>query len=84
MYRGGKILMSIHGVKTGIAYFQGLEPIQMIQRKKPDVDIIKEVLNAVLDDNPGSTFTQSLSYQYEERGGLSKSNWKGSIRKRLK
>ena len=56
----------------------------MIQRKKPDVDIIKELLNAVLDDNPGSTFTQSLSYQYEERGGLSKKQLEGLYKKAAK
>jgi len=56
----------------------------MIQRKKPDVDIVKEVLLAVLDDNPASTFTQSLSYQYEERGGLSKKQLEGLYKKAAK
>jgi hypothetical protein len=48
-----------------------------MNRIKPDVDVIKDVLNAVLTARPDSTFIQSLSYQYEERGGLSKKQLQG-------
>ena len=53
----------------------------MIHRKKPDLDIVKELLQAVLEANPSSTFAQSLSYQYEERGGLSKKQLEGLYKK---
>lgn len=56
----------------------------MIQRKNPDLDIVKELLNAVLANNPSSTFVQSLSYQYEERGGLSKKQLEGLYQKASK
>lgn len=56
----------------------------MIQRKKPDVDIVKDILQAVLEAQPGSTFIQSLSYQYEERGGLSKKQLEGLFKKASK
>lgn len=46
-------------------------------RKKPDVDVIKDVLQAVLAAYPSSAFIQSLCYQYEERGGLSKKQLQG-------
>ena len=52
-----------------------------MQRKKPDVDVIKDVLNAALAAFPGSTFIQSLAYQYEERGGLSKKQLEGLFKK---
>ena len=48
-----------------------------MQRLKPDVDIILDVLKAVLEAQPGSSFTQSLLHQYEERGGLSKKQLEG-------
>lgn len=56
----------------------------MIQRKKPDVDVIKDILNALLKAQPASTFVQSLSFQYEERGGLSKKQLEGLHKKALK
>ena len=46
-------------------------------RKKPDVDIIKDVLKASREAYPNSSFVQSLSLQYEERGGLSKKQLEG-------
>ena len=52
-----------------------------MQRKKPDVDVIKDVLNAALAAFPGSTFIQSLAHQYEERGGLSKKQLEGLFKK---
>jgi hypothetical protein len=48
-----------------------------MNRIKPDVDIIKDVLKAVLEARPDSTFVQSLLHQYEERGGLSKKQLQG-------
>lgn len=48
-----------------------------MQRKKPDVDVIKDVLEAVRAAYPASQFVQSLSFQYEERGGLSKKQLQG-------
>lgn len=52
-----------------------------MDRKRPDVDVISDVLKLVLADNPGSAFIQSLSYQYVERGGLSKKQLEGLYRK---
>ena len=52
-----------------------------MNRKKPDVDVIKDVLNAAIIAFPGSTFIQSLSHQYEERGGLSKKQLEGLYKK---
>ena len=48
-----------------------------MQRLKPEVDIVKEVLEAVLEAQPLSSFTQSLYHQYQERGGLSKKQLQG-------
>lgn len=56
----------------------------MIQRKNPDIDIVKELLLAVLEANPSSAFAQSLFYQYEERGGLSKKQLEGLYKKASK
>jgi hypothetical protein len=53
-------------------------------RKKVDVDIISDVLNALLEAQPHSTFVQSLSHQYQERGGLSKKQLEGLYNKALK
>lgn len=56
----------------------------MIQKKKIDVDVIRDVLEAMLVARPDSTFVQSLSRQYEERGGLSKKQLEGLYQKALK
>jgi DNA repair protein RadC len=48
-----------------------------MSRINPDVDIIKDVLEAVLKAQPLSSFTQSLLQQYTERGGLSKKQLQG-------
>lgn len=50
-------------------------------RKKADVDIVKDILQASLEAYPNSTFIQSLSHQYEERGGLSKKQLEGLFKK---
>ena len=56
----------------------------MIQRKKPDVDIIQDVLQATLEAYPASGFVQSLLNQYQERGGLSKKQLEGLYHKAAK
>ena len=48
-----------------------------MQRKKPDVDIIDNVLRAAAAAFPTSGFIQSLLTQYHERGGLSKKQLEG-------
>ena len=48
-----------------------------MQRKKPDVDIISDILKAARDAYPSSDFVHSLSNQYVERGGLSKKQLEG-------
>jgi hypothetical protein len=48
-----------------------------MQRKKPDVDVIMDILEATAIAYPGSTFIKSLSFQYQERGGLSKKQLQG-------
>ena len=50
-------------------------------RKKPDVDVINDVLKATMLAYPNSTFIQSLSFQYQERGGLSKKQLEGLLKK---
>ena len=53
-------------------------------RKKPDVDIIKDLLDLLAVAYPDSTFIKSLSFQYEERGGLSKKQLEGLYKKAVK
>jgi len=55
-----------------------------MNRKKVDVDVIKDVLAAAREAFPESTFIQSLSLQYEERGGLSKKQLEGLFQKAQK
>ena len=55
-----------------------------MQRLKPEVDIVKDILDAVLTAQPLSSFTQSLKLQYEERGGLSKKQLQGLYDKATK
>ena len=56
----------------------------MIQKKKPDVDVIMDVLQETLKANPASPFVQSLLFQYQERGGLSKKQMEGLHSKAVK
>ena len=53
-------------------------------RKKIDVDVIKDILEAARAAYPNSVFVQSLSQQYEERGGLSKKQLEGLFGKAQK
>ena len=46
-------------------------------KKKPDVDVIMDVLKETLSAYPASVFVQSLLHQYQERGGLSKKQLEG-------
>lgn len=55
-----------------------------MQRKKIDVDIVKDILDAAREAYPESTFIQSLAHQYEERGGLSKKQLEGLFKKAQK
>ncbi len=53
-------------------------------RKKPDVDVINDLLKETLAANPESSFIQSLYHQYQERGGLSKKQLEGLYKKATK
>jgi hypothetical protein len=55
-----------------------------MQRIKPDVDVVMDVLKAVLEVQPSSSFVQSLLHQYQERGGLSKKQLQGLYSKAQK
>jgi hypothetical protein len=55
-----------------------------MNRIKPDVDIILDILKAVLEAQPLSSFTQSILNQYQERGGLSKKQLEGLYSKATK
>ena len=48
-----------------------------MNRIKPDVDIISDVLKESLLAYPTSKFVESLLYQYQERGSLSKKQLEG-------
>ena len=48
-----------------------------MNRIKPEVDIILDVLKETLAAFPKSTFVESLLFQYQERGGLSKKQLEG-------
>lgn len=55
-----------------------------MQRKKADVDVVRDVLQQMLIARPDSTFIKSLAFQYEERGGLSKKQLEGLLQKATK
>lgn len=55
-----------------------------MNRKKPDVDIINNVLQSSVIAYPDSEFIKSLSLQYQERGGLSKKQLEGLYKKAVK
>src|SRR5215216_3177682 len=46
-------------------------------RKKPELDVILQILESTLQAYPTSPFVQSLLHQYQERGGLSKKQLEG-------
>lgn len=53
----------------------------LMQRKKADVDVTRDVLQLMLAARPDSVFIRSLAFQYEERGGLSKKQLEGLYQK---
>lgn len=55
-----------------------------MQRLRPDVDVVLDILKAVLEAQPLSSFTQSLLHQYQERGGLSRKQLQGLYDKATK
>ena len=55
-----------------------------MNRKRPDVDIIYNVLHSTMIAYPESSFIQSLLFQYQERGGLSKKQLEGLYGKAVK
>ena len=55
-----------------------------MQRKKIDVDIIMDILEAAAVTYPESAFIKSLTHQYIERGGLSKKQLQGLYDKATK
>lgn len=48
-----------------------------MQRTNPDIDIILDILKAMLQAKPDSVFINSLHQQYCERGNLSKKQLEG-------
>ena len=57
---------------------------QMNNKKKPDVDVIMDILKETLIANPAAAFVESLLFQYQERGGLSKKQLEGLYNKATK
>ena len=55
-----------------------------MNRLKPDVDIVLDILKAVVEAQPMSAFAQSILQQYQERGGLSKKQLEGLYSKASK
>ena len=55
-----------------------------MHRINPDIDIIADLLNAVLKARPTDEFCRSLLHQYQERGGLSKKQLEGLLGKASK
>ena len=51
---------------------------------KPDIDIVANVIEAVLAAKPDDTFCKSIQIQYMERGGLSKKQLEGLQGKALR
>ncbi|MBK8953354.1 MAG: hypothetical protein IPM85_14920 [Chitinophagaceae bacterium] len=55
-----------------------------MNRLKPGVDIVYDILLAVAEAQPHNTFAQSILFQYQERGGLSKKQLQGLLGKAKK
>ncbi|RYF91446.1 MAG: hypothetical protein EOO03_01335 [Chitinophagaceae bacterium] len=55
-----------------------------MNRINPDIDIIADLLKAVLQARPDDAFCSSLLHQYQERGGLSKKQLEGLLGKASK
>lgn len=54
------------------------------QKKKPEVDIIRDLLRVAHEAQPDSKFIQGLYIHYEEKGGLSKKQMIGLQQKLVK
>ena len=50
-------------------------------KKKPGIDIIGKILDALYQHNSDALFVMSLMHQYEERGSLSKKQLQGLYQK---
>jgi len=55
-----------------------------MNRINPDIDIIADLLKAVIKVRPEDAFCISLLHQYQERGGLSKKQLEGLLGKASK
>jgi hypothetical protein len=55
-----------------------------MNRINPDIDIISDLLKAVIKERPDDIFCKSLLQQYQERGGLSKKQLEGLLGKAIK
>ncbi len=55
-----------------------------MHRINPDIDIIADLLRAVIKVRPTDEFCKSLLHQYQERGGLSKKQLEGLLGKATK
>lgn len=53
-------------------------------KRKPGIDIIGKILDAMYEHNPDALFIMSLMHQYEERGSLSKKQLQGLLSKAQK
>jgi hypothetical protein len=53
-------------------------------KKKPGIDIIGRILDALYAHNPDALFVMSLMHQYEDRGSLSKKQLEGLYQKAAK
>ncbi len=53
-------------------------------KKKPSVDVTMDILKAAQSAYPSSKFIESLIFQYQERGGLSKKQLQGLYDKAAK
>lgn len=56
----------------------------VMYKKKPGIDIIARILEALYTHNPDALFVMSLMHQYEERGSLSKKQLEGLLQKAAK
>ena len=52
-----------------------------MHKKRPDIDIVFDLLKETLITYPTSAFIESLLYQYQERGSLSKKQLEGLYHK---
>ena len=63
---------------------KGSKANRPMHRINPDIDIIADLLKAVIKARPEDSFCISLLQQYQERGGLSKKQLEGLLGKASK